>query len=152
MEKENISTKTNLWKRIFAGLIDYSIMFGTFYVICIYFGEDIGNGYKLDGLPGLAVILIWFSYMIGLEIKFGGTLGNLLFDLKVVSIHPKKTSLTFDQSFKRHLFDILEMWPFGILGILLIKNTKYNQRLGDIWAKTIVIDTKDKNQFYKRFT
>jgi uncharacterized RDD family membrane protein YckC len=151
MENENISTKTNLWKRIFAGLIDYSLMFGILYVICIYFGEDTGNGYKLEGFPAFTVILIWFSYMIGLELSFGGTLGNLMFDLKVISIHPKKTSLTIDQSFKRHFFDILEMWPFGILGILLIKNTKHNQRLGDIWAKTIVIDTKDISQFYKRF-
>lgn len=151
MTNENISTKTNLWKRMFAGLIDYFLMFGMFYVICLYFGKYNGHGYELGGFSSLSVILIWLLYMIGLELSFGGTFGNLIFNLKVISIHPKKTSLTFDQSFKRHLFDILEMWPFGLIGILLIKNTKYNQRLGDIWAKTIVIDIKDDNQFYKRF-
>jgi uncharacterized RDD family membrane protein YckC len=151
MTNENISTKTNLWKRMFAGLIDYFLMFGIFYVICLYFGKYNGHGYELEGFSGLSVILIWLLYIIGLELTFGGTFGNLIFNLKVISIHPKKTSLTFDQSFKRHLFDILEMWPFGLIGILLIKNTKYNQRLGDIWAKTIVIDIKDENQFYKRF-
>jgi uncharacterized RDD family membrane protein YckC len=151
MRNENISTKTNLWKRIFAGIIDYSLMFGILYVMCLYFGEETENGYKLDGFPCIVLILIWLSYMIGLELSFGGTFGNLIFNLKIISIHPNKTSLTFDQSIKRHLFDVLEMWPLGILGILLIKNTKHNQRLGDIWAKTIVIDTKDENQFYKRF-
>ena len=136
---------------MFAGLIDYFLMCGMFYVICLYFGKYNGHGYELDGFSSLSVILIWLLYMIVLELSFGGTFGNLIFNLKVISIHPKKTSLTFDQSFKRHLFDILEMWPFGLIGILLIKNTKYNQRLGDIWAKTIVIDIKDDNQFYKRF-
>jgi uncharacterized RDD family membrane protein YckC len=151
MLNENISTKTNLWKRIFAGLIDYSLMFGIFYVMCLYFGIETENGYKLEGFSFFAVILIWLSYMVGLELTYGGTLGNLMFDLKVISIHPKKTYLTFDQSIKRHLLDVLEMWPFGLIGILLIKNTRHNQRLGDIWAKTIVIDTKDDSQFYKRF-
>ena len=41
---------------------------------------------------------------------------------------------------------MFDFWPFGILGILFIKNTKYNQRLGDLLAKTIVIDTTDKTQ------
>ena len=126
-------------------------MFGIFYVMCLYFGIETENGYKLEGFSFFAVILIWLSYMVGLELTYGGTLGNLMFDLKVISIHPKKTYLTFDQSIKRHLLDVLEMWPFGLIGILLIKNTRHNQRLGDIWAKTIVIDTKDDSQFYKRF-
>lgn len=90
--------------------------------------------------------------MIGFELKFGGTLGNLVFDLQVVSIRDNSTSsLTVGQSFKRHLVDLLDIWFFGLLGILLIKNTKYNQRLGDLWAKTIVIDSADSQQFYKRF-
>lgn len=151
MTHENIATKTNLWKRILAGLIDYTLMFGMFYFICLLFGTETENGYSLEGFPCLVVILIWLAYMVGLELSYGATLGNQLFDLKVISIHPQKSALTFGQSFKRHLFDMLEMWPLGILGILLIKNTKYHQRLGDIWAKTIVIDTKDESQFYKRF-
>ena len=151
MEKGNISTKPNIWKRMFAGLIDYFIMFGMFYIMCLYFGKYNGHGYELSFFPGMVVVLIWFVYMIGFELNYGGTLGNLLFDLKVISIHEKKSKLTFGQSFRRHFVDVLDMWPFGIIGILLMKNTKHNQRLGDIWAKTIVIDTKDSEQFYKRF-
>lgn len=62
-------------------------------------------------------------------------------NLEVRSI--KNSKLTFSQSLKRHLLSIFDLWPFGILGYLLIKNTKYNQRLGDLWAKTIVIDKND---------
>lgn len=152
MTQEKIATKPNLKKRIGAGLIDYSLMFGMSLVMFIYFGEKTSNGYELKGFPALTTSLIWCFYMIGFELKFGGTLGNLMFDLQVVSIKDNTTtSLTFGQSFKRHLLDILDIWFIGLLGILLIKNTKYNQRLGDIWAKTIVIDSKDTAQFYKRF-
>ena len=139
-------------KRIFAGLIDYTLLCGVTVVMFVYFGKKIENGYELTGFPALLNALIWFGYLIGFELKFGGTLGNLLFDLKVISIKDNSTtSLTFGQSFKRHFVDMLDLWLFGLLGILLIKNTTYNQRLGDLWAKTIVIDTKDAEQFYKRF-
>ena len=152
MENQNISTKPNLWKRMFAGLIDYTFMFGILYTLCLYFGEPTEDGgYTLNGLPGLSMIIIWFIYMIGFELKCGGTLGNLIFDLKVVSIKSNNAQISFGQSFKRHFVDMIDIWPFGLFGIILIKNTKYNQRLGDLWAKTIVIDTKDSEQFYKRF-
>lgn len=152
MNQEKIATKPNLKKRIGAGLIDYSLMFGMTLVMFLYFGEKTSTGYGLHGFPALANTLMWCAYMIGFELKFGGTLGNLVFDLQVVSIKDSNTTgLTFGQSFKRHLLDMLDLWFFGLLGILLIKNTKYNQRLGDIWAKTIVIDSKDSTQFCKRF-
>lgn len=153
MTPEQIATKPNLRKRIFAGLIDYTLLIGVTIVLFIYFGKKIENGYQLNGFPALVNALIWFGYLIGFEVKFGGTLGNLMFDLQVLSIKDSKTtSLTLWQSFKRHMFDILDLWFFGFLGIILIKNTQYNQRLGDLLAKTIVIDTKDSEQFYKRFT
>lgn len=152
MNQEKIATKPNLKKRIGAGLIDYSLMFGMTLVMFLYFGEKTSTGYGLHGFPALANTLMWCAYMIGFELKFGGTLGNLVFDLQVISIKDSDTtSLTLGQSFKRHLLDMLDLWFFGLLGILLIKNTKYNQRLGDIWAKTIVIDSKDSTQFCKRF-
>ncbi|MDQ1164746.1 RDD family protein [Flavobacterium sp. SORGH_AS_0622] len=153
MTSEQIATKPNLKKRILAGLIDYSLMFGVVLVMFLYFGEKTKNGYELQGFPAFFNFLIWFGYMVGFEVKFGATLGNQMFDLQVISIKDSKTtSLTLGQSFVRHLFDILDFWFFGLLGILLIKNSTYNQRLGDLCAKTIVIDTKDSEQFYKRFT
>lgn len=152
MEQGKIVTKPNLKKRMLAGLIDYALMFSMLYIMFVYFGDKTPKGYKLHGFPALSTTLIWGLYMIGFELKFGGTLGNLVFDLQVISIRDNNsTSLSFGQSFKRHLVDIIDFWFFGLIGILLIKNTKYNQRLGDIWAKTIVIDSKDNQQFYKRF-
>ena len=51
------------------------------------------------------------------------------------------------QSFKRHLLDPIDMSMFGLIAIIIIKNTNYNQRLGDLWAKTIVVkNNKDSNE------
>jgi uncharacterized RDD family membrane protein YckC len=152
MNSEKIATKPNLGKRMLAGLVDYILLCGTTLVMFIYFGEKIENGYQLNGFPALVNALIWFGYLVVIEVKYGGTLGNLMFDLQVVSIKDNNTtSLTLWQSFKRHLFDIFDLWFFGFLGILLIKKTRFNQRFGDLCAGTIVIDTKDSEQFYKRF-
>ncbi|MTH13992.1 RDD family protein [Flavobacterium sp. LC2016-01] len=151
MNQEKIVTKPNLRKRMLAGLVDYTLLIGMTTVMFIYFGKKIDNGYQLNGFPAFLNALIWFGYLVGFELKFGGTLGNLMFDLQVVSIRDNdNSSITIGQSFKRHLLDMFDIWFFGIFGILLIKNTKYNQRLGDIWAHTIVIDTKDEEQFCKR--
>lgn len=84
---------------------------------------------------------------IGIEQLMDETLGNSLFYLKSISIKEnsysnfKDSNLkpTFEQSFKRHLLDPINMFFFGLNGILTIKNSEKNQRLGDMWAKTIVM-------------
>jgi uncharacterized RDD family membrane protein YckC len=151
MNKENISTKPNILKRLVAFLIDYCIIFSFTILIMYYFGTSNEDGStSVKGFPGLTPILFWFLWIIFPEQFYGSTLGNRLLSLKVISIkNPNTTSLTFGQSFKRHFLDTFDVVYF--IGFILLKNTKYNQRLGDIWAKTIVIDLEDKEQFYKRF-
>lgn len=153
MQTETISTKPNLQKRFLAGLVDYGIVACVAFVLSHFYGtpNDEG-GYSLNGIPGFSLIMIWAIYIIGAEHIFGVTFGNYTQNLKAISIrNSNERDLTFGQSFKRHLVDVVDLWPFGILGILFIRNTKYNQRLGDLWAKTIVVDTTDKEQgiFYE---
>ncbi len=142
-----LKTKANLGKRISAGLIDYGMVsiftFGMFYL----YGESIDGVYTLEGYPFLIVILFWALMTIGIEQVFGVTLGNYMSDLKAISVlNYCDNRITFSQSIKRHLLAIIDLWLFGLIGILLIKNTRLNQRLGDIWAKTVVIDTTDDSQ------
>lgn len=145
-----IKTKANLGKRISAALIDYGIMFFFTGIMFYFHGKPVEGGYTLTGYPFLVVVLFWTITTIGLEQILGATIGNYMSDLKPVSIkNYTNRRLTIGQSVKRHLLDVIDLWPFGILGILLIKNTKHNQRLGDIWAKTIVIDTTDQEQGIK---
>ena len=130
---KNNTLKTNLGKRFLAGLIDYSVIFTFFYVFV----------YSVNGILALVPVLFWFAFTVLLELLFDATLGNSIMGLKPKSLIKNNGELSFSQSLKRHLLDPIDMFPFGLIGIMTLKNTDRNQRLGDIWAKTIVIDNKD---------
>jgi uncharacterized RDD family membrane protein YckC len=103
------------------------------------------GGFSVTGLLAMVPTLFWFVYIVLLETFYGATVGNSLMDLKPRSLTSSSGTLSLGQSIKRHLLDPIDMFPFGFLGIILIKNTEKNQRLGDIWAKTIVVSTKKSN-------
>lgn len=148
---EELKTEPNIGSRILAGFIDYLIIC-TFFMVYVYtFGQpNDEGGYTVNGLPALVPILFWGIMTIGIEQLFGATLGNFLVGLKPVSIQKPQDNTTFsgvnkkptfEQSLKRHLLDPIDMFFFGLIGIVTIKNTDRNQRLGDIWGNTIVIKT-----------
>ena len=140
-------TKPNLEKRVYAGLVDYVIIFGYTGVIMYLYGEpNDEGGYSLNGLPGFSVMVFWFIMTIGIEQVVGATIGNKIQNLRPAPIKDIRKSLTIGQSLKRHLLDIVDIWPFGLLGILTIKKTVYNQRLGDLWADSVVLDMSDPEQ------
>jgi len=142
-----LKTKPNLGKRFAAGLIDYGLIMSYFFLMIYLFGEpNDEGGYSVNGWPGFSIIMVWFILTVGLEQIIGSTLGNMSLGLKVVPKKDPRKPLSFRQSLKRHLLDMIDLWPFGIIGILTIKNTEYNQRLGDLWGKTIVIDTTDPEE------
>ncbi|MBC5841170.1 RDD family protein [Flavobacterium sp. F-380] len=137
----NPQKKNNLGKRFIAGLIDYTIIFTVCYVFIYSFGSpNDEGGYSVTGLLALIPTVIWFSFTVLLELLFGATVGNSVVGLEPKSLTRNNGQLTFSQSFKRHLLDPLDMFPFGLIGLITIKNTAMHQRLGDIWAKTIVVN------------
>jgi len=88
---------------------------------------------------------------VGLEQFFGATLGNGIVGLMPKSIKKESdeqnwqnfmSKPTFGQSLKRHLLDPIDMIFFGLVGIITIKNSEFNQRLGDMWAKTVVVKSE----------
>ncbi len=140
----NPKIKNNLGKRFLAGLIDYTIIETFFYVYVYTVGSpNDEGGYSVTGILGLVPTVFWFSFTILLEIFYGATLGNSIVGLRPKSLTRNSGQLTFSQSLKRHLLDPLDMFPFGLIGIITIKNTDKHQRLGDIWAKTIVTEIKN---------
>ncbi|NQX81106.1 MAG: RDD family protein [Flavobacteriaceae bacterium] len=146
-------TERNFRNRILAGFIDYFIIC-TFFMVYVYtFGEpNDEGGYSVNGLPALVPVLFWGIMTVGIEQWLGATLGNLLVGLKPVSISKSSDNstfsrtgkkLSFGQSLKRHLLDPIDMSFFGLIGIITIKNTDKNQRLGDIWGNTIVVKSSE---------
>jgi uncharacterized RDD family membrane protein YckC len=144
------NTNTYIGKRVAATLIDYFIVFGLTIAYIYHFGtpNDEG-GYTVTGWLALVPMILWFLYFIITEAFLRGTLGHHMFNLKVVSIGNGNPS--FGQICLRRISDALEIaWCFGLVAFILAKNTQHNQRLGDIWAKTLVTGKNENfsdNQF-----
>ena len=137
---DQIQTEPNIGKRIAAGLIDYIIIYAFFFIVAYAIGEPTEDGYQLNGLKAFIPVIFWAIMTVGLEQLFGATLGNSLVGLKPISIlensdgqtfKSNDSKPTFGQSFKRHLLDPIDMFLFGLVGIITIKNSEKNQRLGD---------------------
>jgi uncharacterized RDD family membrane protein YckC len=140
----NPKKKNNIGLRCIAGLIDYIIIWTFCFVFIYSFGSpNDEGGYSVTGLPALIPMGFWFSFTVLPELFFGTTVGNSIVGLEQKSLTRQNGQLTFSQSFKRHLMDPLDMFPFGLIGVITIKKTKKHQRLGDLRAKTIVINSAD---------
>lgn len=129
-----------IYKRFIAGLIDYTLIFVIMYFYIDAFGEPNGEGgLSVTGFRVLPVNLAWFILTIGFEQMFGSTLGNGIIGIKATHIDGiNKPNLI--QSTQRHLLDPIDMFFFGLVGYLNMKSSAKRQRLGDLWAKTVVIE------------
>ena len=137
--------KTNLTKRIVATLIDYTIFSIPIYLYMMYFGTDNNEGSRtINGIMVLPIPVFWLIYFVLSETFYGATLCHHGLNLKVMTIDKKE--INFTQAFKRRLLDVIDIFIYGIPALIAIKNSEKHQRLGDMWAKTIVVDTKDPQQ------
>ena len=135
-----LPTQPNLEKRFLAGFIDYLIISVFFFTYVFVFGEPSDEGgYEVTGWPALVPILFWAIVTVGIEVGTGATLGNSIAGLKAIPKNGTIRNLTFGESLKRHLLDPIDLFFFGLIAVVTINNTDKNQRLGDIWANTIVV-------------
>ncbi|MQP51380.1 MULTISPECIES: RDD family protein [unclassified Flavobacterium] len=135
--------KKNIRKRFVAGLIDYVLLYTLIFAYLYSFGEQNNKGgFSVTGIAAIVPFIMWFTIIVLTEVFFSATLGNSIMNLKPKSLTLNNGELTFGQSISRHLFDPIDMFPFGIIGILTIKNSSKNQRLGDIIANTTVVEVK----------
>jgi uncharacterized RDD family membrane protein YckC len=125
--------------RVVAALFDAivgAIIWYPFFHFWGYYNEA-ERQYQVTGLPALAMFFATAAYWILTEWFFGATAGKLVCDLRVVSLTGKKCS--FAQSAKRNLLRVVDFFPFYLTGFIAAKLSPLRQRLGDQWAKTIVI-------------
>ena len=147
---QKLKTKPNTGRRIFAGLIDYCIIYIFTLVLIFAFGEKNHDGeYLMNKLYLFIVLTSWAIFTIGFEISFGTTLGTSLVGLKAIPKNGQIRNLSFGESFIRHILDPLDMFFFGLIGIIAINTTEFNQRIGDLLAKTIVVRTKTLTKIEK---
>ena len=85
-------------------------------------------------------MLFWFCWLVIPEAIWGQTVGHYIVGLKVITTEGNK--LLFWQALVRRLFDFIDLFVCipGLIALILIHKTKYHQRLGDLLAKTLVVD------------
>ncbi len=138
--------KSNLKKRFLASFIDYLLIF----LLTFFYVEKFGivteeGGKSVQGLATLPLFMVWFLYFVIIETYHGATLGHKAFNLLVLT--EERTEIGFTHVLKRHLLDPFDFFIYAIPAIVAIKNTEKKQRLGDLWAKTIVVDITDSEQY-----
>jgi len=135
-----ITTVPNAGKRLASTAIDYLIIFAfTFGFVMVFGKENPEGGKSVTGAAALVPMLFWVLWLIIPEAIWGTTLGHRVNELWIVSMDGTKADTL--QIIRRRICDAIEIvWCFGLIAYILIKNTQYNQRLGDIWAKTLVIE------------
>lgn len=133
-----IRIEPKLGKRTIAALIDYTIFFTFFFWYVMTFGSpNEEGGYSVHGVKSLGDLAFWFAYLPLAETIFGKTLGKYIVGLAVFTKSGGPISLM--QAIKRRLLDPFDFFFFGLVAIIAVKNTPDHQRLGDLWAKTIVL-------------
>lgn len=130
----------NLARRFYANAIDYAIFIALMVFYIILFGEPDGNGgAKVTGIKALFIPFLWMMYFPFIESVLGQSLGKRALHLHIVDLHG--TSPHFFQLFFRRILDIFEIMTFGIMGMLVIRYSEKNQRVGDMIAGTTVVRT-----------
>jgi uncharacterized RDD family membrane protein YckC len=139
MYSEKIANKRN---RILAFIIDYLIFFLIFLFFGIFFGEKLDNefGYQIKGLPAFVLILIGLFLWPFSEAYSGQTIGKKIVGLKVVNESFKDISTS--QAFIRFFIGFIDFCCFFI-GLIVASSNNKKQRIGDIVAKTIVVDVNN---------
>jgi uncharacterized RDD family membrane protein YckC len=131
--------------RVTACAIDYATFFAFFFVYARCFGTKTDEGYTVSGCGHvLAMIAAWIVCFPLSETRFGRTLGKWGCDLRVISVNGEP--LTMGQAFVRHLFDLFDLFFFfGLVGYFVASSNPMRQRVGDLVAKTRVIEDPSPN-------
>jgi len=90
----------------------------------------------------VTMLLLYTAYGIATERRFGATLGKMIFKLRVVG--DDATPPANREILLRNLVRMMELfWPLGIvLLVLLPLLTRNRQRLGDMMARTTVVNAR----------
>ena len=88
---------------------------------------------------GVAAQVLYTSYCVLMEHRFGATVGKMLFKMRVVGDGGTRAPLR--GILLRNLVRIIELeFPLVAIPILLMIFTRNRQRLGDMMGRTTVID------------
>lgn len=142
MKFYTVVPKPYLKLRSLATVIDYGIFIIVFYVFVRSFGQQTDDGqWEVNGTLTLVIPAFWFFYFVVLEAINQATPGHDICRLKVVKPGGQRISLT--DALKRRICDCIDIGIYGIPAFICISKTTKHQRLGDLWADTVVVKAAD---------
>ncbi len=127
-------------QRIAAWIIDLIVLlFVAIFIMGLSFVSALFTmnvGFLIGGIFSMLVAM--FVYTIGLETVWKGqTVGKKAVDIRVVKENGQK--ITFTEAFIRNVLRLIDNQFAGLVGLILIVVTKKKQRIGDLIAKTVVV-------------
>jgi uncharacterized RDD family membrane protein YckC len=103
---------------------------------------DQGPGYfrvELDGGGTAAYVAITLVYFTAMEAQFGATIGKFAAGIRVVPEHGGRIDGT--AAVIRNVGRIVDVLPTAyLIGAIAVWTSSTRQRLGDRWAKTVVVE------------
>ena len=140
---------SGLWLRSLAAIIDAAVVLCLWYLIIAKWGTSVREGRYhetyLTGIPGMLLIIGVAAYWIVPEWLAGATFGKWCFDLRVATLNGGKIS--FSQSVKRNVLRLVDFFPWYLTGFIAAKLSPQRQRLGDLWARTIVVSCSEIKRY-----
>jgi uncharacterized RDD family membrane protein YckC len=138
----SVEYKNYVKLRVIATLIDYGIYFLLLiiYIYCLGTKND-DDSMQVNGLLALPIFVFWFLYFVVLETVNQATPGHDICKLVVVRSNGEK--ITLGVAFKRRIIDMIDVLCYGIPALICIYNTPKYQRLGDLFADTVVVKKTD---------
>ncbi|OQP52572.1 hypothetical protein A4H97_24935 [Niastella yeongjuensis] len=138
----------SVFKRWLASFIDYLVFAGLAAGILHYTGDHpilkVNKEYFVLLNDNIKIIVVVISWLLALPVyetlNRGRTLGKDIFMIKAIKQDGSK--LSFGRSVVRHLFDFIDFLPVGgLVGLATANSNKNAQRVGDLVAKTIVVES-----------
>ncbi len=138
----------SIFKRWLASFIDYLIFAAIANGILHYLGDrpiiKFNNEYIMLLNEHIKIVVVVISWLLVFPVyetvNKGHTVGKNMFMIKAVK--RDKSKISFGRSLVRHLFDFVDFLPVGgLVGLATANGNKQAQRVGDLVAKTIVIES-----------
>jgi uncharacterized RDD family membrane protein YckC len=95
---------------------------------------------RWDGMDFVIPLALTLAYFVILEGAFGATIGKLVLGIRVRSLDG--TRIGFGGAAIRNLARVVDGFPYLIpylVGVIAVSRSETDQRLGDRWAKTVVV-------------
>jgi uncharacterized RDD family membrane protein YckC len=129
-------------RRLFAWITDFLILISYLWVANIIIRNILGGGWAREyEWVYVLYLLPYFLYHLLLEILLNGqSLGKRAMRIKVITLEGGQPSLS--QFLIRWMFRIIDLGLFLLPGFFSIILSARSQRIGDLIAGTIVIDTR----------